>query len=154
MSDQDVIRIVIPGMPKGAGRARTRVVSPKGGKPFATVYTPAETRTEAGVIRMHAAEAMNGRAPFDGPIDLRMTSYRPIPKSWSKKQQQMARDGLLLPTSKPDYTNIARFEDALKSIVWLDDAQITDAHHWKRFGDIPRVVIEVRRRSLPVSVSS
>lgn len=140
----DVIRIVIPGSPKGWGRANSRLVTPKDKAAFTTLYTPTKTRIEAGVVRMYAEQAMNGSPPLDGAVDLRIAAYMPIPRSWSQKKQALALAGAILPTSKPDWTNIARFEDALKSIVWRDDSQVTAAHVWKHYSDKPRVIIEVR----------
>jgi crossover junction endodeoxyribonuclease RusA len=40
----DVLRFVVEGEPVPKGRARTRVVTPKGGKAFASHYTPPETK--------------------------------------------------------------------------------------------------------------
>jgi crossover junction endodeoxyribonuclease RusA len=40
----DVLRFVVDGEPVPKGRARTRVVTPKGGKAFASHYTPPETK--------------------------------------------------------------------------------------------------------------
>jgi Holliday junction resolvase RusA-like endonuclease len=151
----DVIRIEIPGPPRGYARTGSRVVTPKdGGKPFATRFTPAATRIEAGVVRMFAAEAMNGNPPMEGPIDLRIAAFCPIPKSWSQKRQRAALADEIRPTSKPDWTNIARFEDALKSIAWRDDAQVTDAAIWKRYSANPRVILEIRQCQLAQPASS
>lgn len=38
------LRFIVPGEPVPKGRARTRVVTTKAGKSFATHYTPAETK--------------------------------------------------------------------------------------------------------------
>lgn len=39
-----VLRFVVPGEPVPKGRARTRVVTTRGGKAFASHYTPGETK--------------------------------------------------------------------------------------------------------------
>lgn len=145
MTDPGVIRIVVPGDPKGAGRGKARAIKGEDGKHKAMVYTPENTRTMGGIIRMFAVDAMAGRAPLECPIDLRIGAYRAIPPSWSKKKQAAALAGAIFPTSKPDNTNILRYEDALSKIVWRDDAQITDTTIRKRYSDRPRLVIEVRQ---------
>ena len=91
-----------------------------------------------------AAQVMGGAPPLEGPVELRVTIYLPIPASWSRKRQQLALDGLLLPTTKPDWDNAAKITDAVNGILWRDDSQVTDAHIFKRYSDRPRVVIEVR----------
>ena len=138
------LRLTVPGLPKAKGRTKTRVVVPKNGSPFATVYTPAATRNEEAVIRDLAAQIMAGAPPMEGPVELRVAIYLPIPKSWSQKRQRLALDGLLLPTTKPDWDNAAKITDAINGILWRDDAQVADAHIFKRYSDRPRVVIEVR----------
>jgi Holliday junction resolvase RusA-like endonuclease len=145
MAENDVIRLEIPGPPRGTARARTRIVTPAGGKAFASVYTDSKTRSEGGAVRMFAANAMNGRPPLEGPLELRMTAFFPIPASWSGKKSVKALAGLIAPTGKPDFDNLAKMAcDGMNKIVFKDDAQIVSAHCWKLFSDRPRVVIEIR----------
>lgn len=145
MTDADVIRIVIPGDPKGSARVTPRTRKGKDGVMIKTTFTPGNTRSMMGMIRMAAVDAMDGRTPFEGPIDLRIAAFRKIPPSWPKRKQAAALAGAIYPTTKPDTTNIQRFEDSLSTIVWRDDAQITDSVIRKRYSDRPRLVIEVRR---------
>lgn len=143
--DEQVIRIVVPGTPKALARNRHRIITPKGKAPFVGNYLPAKSRNEQAVIRDFAAQAMGGRALLEGPIDLRIAAYLAIPPSWSKKKQQAARNDFLRPTGRPDIDNLTKQIDALKEIVWRDDAQVTDAAMWKRYSDEPRLVIEIRQ---------
>lgn len=143
------VLIVVPGAPKGYGRRRTRIATNKAGASYVQGYTPPATQTESAAIRLFASRAMGGRAPFAEAVELTILACFPIPASWSKKRQRMAADGELRPTGKPDWTNIARFEDALKGIVWRDDALVTDAFVFKRFSDRPRLVLQVRAVNLP-----
>ena len=148
--EPSLIRIIVPGEPKGVGRVNARAVTnKKTGKTFASVYTPTPTRTEAGFIRLLAANAMNGRPPLSGPIYLRIIAYMGMPKSMTKKAraQAMADPPALFPTKKPDFDNIAKFVDAITGIVWNDDVQVVDAHIYKRYSEIPRLVIEVRKKT-------
>lgn len=141
------IIIVVPGEPKGRKVHSRAVISKKTGKAFSMTYTPTDTRNEAAVIRDYAVQAMKGTPPLTGPVDMRMVIYKGIPKSMSKKDRAMALaiPALKLPITKPDYDNVGKFLDQLKGIVWLDDAQISDAVIRKRYSERPRLVIEVRK---------
>lgn len=150
-----VIRFVVPGTPRSKLRARHRalkkggqIVLSKKGNPVILSYTPKQTGEEEFAFRMIAAAAMEGRRPFEGEIELKLCAYRRIPESWSKKKQADARAGLIRPTAKPDFDNTAKLIDGMKGVVWGDDAQVTDAHIFKRYSDTPRVVVEVRQLDL------
>ena len=71
-----------------------------------------------------------------GPLSFTMREFRRRPKSLPKKERY--------PTKRPDLTNLTKgIEDTLTGIFWHDDAQIVEKHEWKRFGDPPRVEIEI-----------
>lgn len=142
---ETVIRIVVPGAPKAWQRAGHRIIAPKGKKAFVSSYTPAQTRSEQGALKMFAAQAMQGRPPLTGALDLRFAAYFPVPPSWSKKKRAAALSGEIRPTKTPDADNLIKQCDALNGVCFRDDAQITDAAMWKRFSDEPRLVIEIRR---------
>jgi len=150
-----VIRFVVPGTPRSKLRARHRalirggqIVLSKKGNPVILSYTPKQTGEEEFAFRMIAAAAMEGRRPFEGEIELKLCAYRRIPESWSKKKQADARADRIRPTPKPDIDNTMKLIDGMKGVVWIDDAQITDAHIFKRYSDTPRIVVEVRQLDL------
>lgn len=142
---ETVIRIVVPGVPKAWQRAGHRIVTPKGGgKQFVGSFTQANTRSEQGVLRMFAVQAMGRKPPFTGPIDLRIAVYLPIARSWSKRKQADARADRIRPTGTPDFDNFIKQIDAFKQIIWVDDSQVTDQACWLRYSDNPRIVFEIR----------
>lgn len=155
-STETVIRFVLPGTPRAKERPRHRVltrgngeiVRNKNGKPIVTTYTPKQTGEEEFAFRMIAAAAMEGRRPFEGEIELKLCAYRRIPESWSKKKQADALADRIRPTPKPDIDNTMKLIDGMKGVVWIDDAQVTDAHIFKRYSDTPRIVVEVRQLDL------
>ena len=98
--------------PRGKQRAR---VTRRG------TYTPQETVDAERQIGWEAKIAMNGRKPFEGPVRLMLEARFSYPKSWSAKRRQT-----FWRTSKPDVDNIAKLKDALKGIVWVDDAQVVE----------------------------
>ena len=141
-----VIRFVVPGVPRGAQRARSTVITPRNRPSFISTYTPTETRAEQSAIRLFAATAMAGRPPLEGPLDLRISAYFSVPASWSGRKRALALSDRLRPTGKPDHDNIDKLIcDSLKGVTWLDDSQVTDAHLWKRYAREPRITVEIRQ---------
>lgn len=136
-----VVRFEVPGVPRGKARPRATIV---GG--HARVYTPKVTASEEGAIRLFASQVMAGRPPFDGPIDLRIAAYMPVPASWSGRKRMLALDGHIMPTGKPDLDNIGKLvADGLNAVVIRDDAQVVSFAAWKRYSDAPRIAVEVRQ---------
>ncbi len=138
-----MIIIEVPGPPIGKGRLRHRVVrsraNPMG---FASGYTPAKTRDYEARIRQAAVLAMRGRSPLEGPVELTVIAYMPIPVSWSAKKKAQALDEHIRPVVKPDGDNIAKSAlDGANGIVFRDDAQVVDGHTHKFYDANPRLVI-------------
>ena len=153
MGEDDAIRFLMPGLLHGKQRARHRVARTKTGQQFVSTYTPAQTRREEGEVGLFAAAAMQGRAPLEGPIDLRVCIFLPVPASWSGVKRARAILGTILPTGKPDIDNLLKqVLDGINGRVFRDDAQVVSVAAWKRYAETPRVVVEVRpaRIALPL----
>ena len=100
-----------------------------------------------GEVKAAAAEAMDGRPLFEGPLDVWLVFYRPRPRGHYTGKGELSAGGrrALVPTTKPDVLKLARgVEDALTGIVWRDDAQIVDELLTKRYGEPARVEVRVR----------
>ena len=82
LPDQPVIRIVVPGPPRGWQRGGHKIITPKDKtkKAFVSTFTRDATRSEQGAIRMFAEQAMAGQAPFQGAVDLRYGAFFEIPR--------------------------------------------------------------------------
>ena len=130
-----MIRIIVPGAPVGKGRPRFVRASGR-------TYTPAKTANYEAVLAAVGIEAMDGRALFGGPLQIRLTAFMPIPRSWPRRNQSLALNGAIRP-GKPDLDNILKTMDALNNIVWRDDAQIAEARLSKLYDLQPRLEIEV-----------
>lgn len=79
-----------------------------------------------------------------GPVEMHITFYLPIPASTSRIKRIQMMNGVILPTKKPDFDNLAYLvTNALKQIVYSDDSQVTDCIIRKRYSDKPRTVIKV-----------
>lgn len=112
-----MITITIPGLPIAQPRPQ---ISTRGGFARAFVRKDHPIHAYRSAIQLAASQAMQGRAPFEGPVRLSVTLLFPRPKSHTKKQRAS-----LAHIQKPDLTNIAKgIEDALNGVVWLDDSQI------------------------------
>ena len=132
-------RFTVPGEPVGKGRTR---VTMRGG--HAHGYTPAKTaayeRSVAGVYK----SSYPGAKPLDGPLELKIDAYMPIPKSWSRDEKAKALAEIKLPETKPDVDNIGKVvSDALNGVAYWDDKQITSMTVRKRYGALPRVEVEI-----------
>ncbi len=126
-------------MAKGRPRITTR-----GG--YARAYTPKKTRDYEAQVEAEARKVMGRRKPLDGPLAVVVIAYMPIPASWGWTKKLAAARQIIMPTSRPDLTNIAKAaEDALNGVVWNDDSEIVSLSMAKEYSAVPRLMITVRR---------
>jgi Holliday junction resolvase RusA-like endonuclease len=139
----------VPGKPVGKGRARSAplmrggaAVIGRGGRPIVIHHTPEKTVNFENLIAYHGQQAMNGQALCAGPLHLNLLIDIDVPASWSQKKRQKALDGALLPTKKPDCSNIIKaIEDALNQVVYVDDVQIVRGAWEKRYREQAGVTV-------------
>lgn len=82
--------------------------------------------------------------PYAGAVHLDFTFFFPIPKGTSSVRKRQMLNHVLLPTVKPDTTNMQKlYEDCLKGIVIEDDNAVTDISSRKRYSENPRTLIRV-----------
>lgn len=133
------VTFTVDGNPVAKGRPRFA----KRGK-FVQTYTPQKTKDYESLVMDAASTAMGVTEPLTTPIKVFIHIRMPVPKSASKKMRQDCLDGLLRPTKKPDWDNIAKaITDACNGIVYVDDCQIVDAHVTKRYSDCAGVDVIV-----------
>lgn len=143
------VSFYVPGKPVGKGRARSAplmrngsAVIGKGGRPVVIHHTPDKTVQFENLIAYHGQQAMQGRALYEGPMKLTLLIDFDVPASWSRKKREQAFAGLLLPTKKPDCSNILKaIEDALNQVVYVDDVQIVSGVFEKRYREQAGVTI-------------
>lgn len=140
-----MIVVTLPGEPEGKGRPRFRVIAPKGGgRPFASVYTPAETKTYERALGWAGKAAMAGRSPLSAPLAVTVTAIIGVPPSWSNRKRDAALAGAIFATGRPDIDNLVKIGlDGLNGVVWLDDKQIVKLSAEKRYGENPCLEIAV-----------
>lgn len=132
------IYFVVPGQPVGKGRPRA---SSRGG--FVRMYTDAKTLSYEQLIAKQATYAMGHLEVLATPISMRIVALYNIPVSWSKRKQQLALNGELIP-GKPDLDNVAKAVlDALNGVVYQDDKQVIRLVIEKSYSFEPRVEVYV-----------
>jgi Holliday junction resolvase RusA-like endonuclease len=113
-------------------KARPKFVIAKG---FPIAYTPEKTRIAEKTIR-DTAVMFYRCVPTTKPVEVNLVFHKSVPKSWSKKKQQEALDGLILPQMKPDIDNyIKTVFDALNGVVWVDDSQVCSVNAKKKYSE-------------------
>ena len=115
-------------------KARARTIRMKSGAVGS--YTPSKTVKAESMIR--AAFMDSGLTKFapKTPLKMRVIAYRSRPKSLPKM--------VTFPVTRPDADNYAKLVlDALNKFAFEDDSQIIELVCEKRFGDPPRVEIEI-----------
>lgn len=118
-------------------------------------YTQPETAAWQETVGWECKRAMRGRELLQGPLELVLVFLLPIPAGWAAWKRAAALAGELVPTSTPDYDNLAKgVGDALNGVAWHDDAQVVDAFTRKRYAALPCAVVYVTPLSLlPAQVS-
>jgi Holliday junction resolvase RusA-like endonuclease len=140
--EPDVL-VWLPGHPRGKGAPRSRIATTRGGLQFVHHYPDPETKAYEDDIKTAGMKAMVGRLPFDCPLRGRLTAFFRIPKSMPKRDRILAREGIIRPSVKPDDDNILKCRDALRSIVFRDDALFVETLIRKFYGDQPGWKLEV-----------
>lgn len=141
----DEIEFFVSGEPQQAGSKKW---VPRKGRPGARPIIIDDNPDAAmwmNIVGSYARVAMNRRKPWTGPLEFDMRFYMPRPRTVTKEKR-------LYPTVAPDTTKLVRCaEDALKKIVWIDDAQVVSQRAVKVYADDhkPGVHIIVRRCIIP-----
>jgi Holliday junction resolvase RusA-like endonuclease len=136
--EKQSISFTVYGEPVAQGRPRAANIAG-----HIRMYDPQKSRDYKDYVRLVASEHAPSKL-IEGPLQLKVNVYRPIPKSFSKKKAAQAEAGELRPTSKPDADNYLKgIKDALKNVVWKDDSQVVEVSVSKWYSDRPRVEVQI-----------
>jgi Holliday junction resolvase RusA-like endonuclease len=135
-------------------KGSTKAFTPKGWKrPIITNDNP-KAKGWASLIAAGAAAALASAEmqPFAaGPVSLEIWFHLPRPQKFLSKRYA---DADVPHVTRPDADKLLRCaKDALSRVLWHDDAQVVDAHVYKRYcavGTMPRAVITVMEASRPI----
>ena len=134
------MKFTIPLEPTGQMRARHGVVNG-----HARTYKHANQKLAENRLLAFAVEHRPDE-PMDGPLEVRIDAYMPIPASMTKFKKAQAKMGELRPTKKPDADNIAKhLLDCFNGIFWVDDKNIVGLMVRKFYSDAPRWEVEIRQ---------
>jgi Holliday junction resolvase RusA-like endonuclease len=143
-----VLKFSVSGKPKAKGRARAHAFVKHGdGEPRAGVrlITPSDTVAVEKLIADTFRLKFPRHRPWTGPIMLQFTAVFEIPLGFNRAQRQVALDGQLYHTGKPDKDNIEKLIcDALNGLAWVDDAQLQGGGI-KRYGVAERIDVTLRQ---------
>ena len=131
------MKFTVYGKPVAKGRPR---FSNRGG--FVRSYTPEATINYENLVKLSFIEQVEDKKKLEGMVFANIIAYFPIPKSTSKKNAELMRNGYIRHTKKCDCDNLAKsILDALNGIAYDDDSQICSLHVEKYYGDTPRVEV-------------
>jgi len=148
---QRELKFSVVGVPVPQGSMRSFVVRRKRDGKNVAVTTSDNKKTKgwrqtiANVAALELNRAENKGLFFTGSVELVVSFYLPRPKALLTK----TKAAQFFPhIKKPDIDKLVRAtEDALTSVVWGDDAQVTDLIARKRYvgaNEFPRVEIRAR----------
>ena len=123
-------------VPKGSTRAFAMM---RNGKPFAvtTAANPKTKSWQSEVTVMAQAHAPE-EGPWEGPVALFVHFMMPRPKTLAKKVRHHIK--------KPDLDKLLRLiKDALKGVIYKDDAQVIDVSTSKRYSLTTGVMIRATK---------
>ena len=141
----------IPGEPEGKKR-------PRYSRKTGVMYTPSETVNYEKYIKECFYEQGGKRLPDSkvikvGDKEIECAQAYKV-EIWAflgpSKSAPMIRRGLMvnnmiLPTKKPDIDNIGKIIlDGLNGAAWRDDKAVAELVIHKVYGDVPRVVVEIK----------
>lgn len=121
MSEMYEWKFVFKGTPVPKDRPRATVING-----HAVIYTPRRTHSFEIDIAVQAREQHPDKRLLNGPISLSVKFFLPYPMSYrTKPKMELVRQGLVVPSKKPDLDNLTKtYLDALNGVLWIDDCQI------------------------------
>lgn len=135
------IAFIVYGEPTGKGRPR---FARRG--TFVSTYTPEKTANYENLVKMSFLQEYKEPVLLDGPVIVGIHAYFSVPKSTSKKKREAMLKDQISPIKKPDMDNIAKIIlDSLNGLAYLDDKQVTKLVIWKKYGDIPKVEVNINK---------
>lgn len=136
---EGAIRLTVPVVPVAQPRQRHAVI---GGR--ARNYTPADHPVNTYKAALMLAAKQQGARPKEGALCVDIDFYLPRPKRLMRRRDP---DGPIRHAVRPDKDNLEKSTlDALRGLLWRDDAQICDGRVRKWYTEkhgVPRVEITV-----------
>jgi len=104
-------------------------------------YNPNKRTTQEIIWQL---SPMAPKEPLKGAIGMDLFFYLPIPKGTSKALRKDMINGKVRPTTRPDFDNLAYLvTNAMKNLIYHDDAQVVRCLTEKYYSEMPKTVIRV-----------
>lgn len=136
MSD---IRFIVTGNPATAGSKRAFPFRKAGGGLGVRVTDDNPRSKDWRAMVVHCAREAYRGPLLNGAVRLTLTFVRPRPQGHfrtGKNAGRLKEGAPKYPTTKPDCTKMVRaVEDALKGVIWRDDAQVVEQRIEKVYGE-------------------
>ena len=130
-----IIKFTVYGEPVAKGRPR---VARWG------TYTPEKTVRYEELVKFSYLQTERVRFTNGEALVMSLDIYMSIPKSTSKKNAELMREGSIRPTKKPDLDNIIKIlGDSLNKLAFDDDNQVVSMVANKFYSEEPRVEVEI-----------
>lgn len=131
-----ILDLSVYGIPVPQGRPRARAYR-VGAATRVQVYDPATSRDWKRTVLAQVLEH-KPPTPVEGPLSMTLHFFLPRPRSLPKRVE--------FPTTRPDLDNFAKAVlDALRGVIYRDDAQIVHLSVSKHYNDVPGVSIRLWR---------
>jgi Holliday junction resolvase RusA-like endonuclease len=132
-----IVEFVVYGHPEPAGSKRHV------GKGI-IVDANKKARPWKNLVAQVAGDYMKDLPLLRDALAAEFVFYRRRPKGHYNTRGELKPSAPRYPTPKPDITKLTRgTEDALKGVVFVDDAQIVKVAHSKEYGEPERVEIHI-----------
>ena len=137
------LSFTVPLSPVAQERVRHRVVTTRQGKSFVAVYKSTKQQEREAEFKLAIARHRPKKL-LEGPLDVEIVAYFPIPKSWPKKRLVQVMSGSRMHSSKPDTDNLAKHAlDCMTGDFFKDDAEISVISVVKQYDENPRWEIRI-----------
>lgn len=137
MNEHGITIISLPGKPQT--KLRPRFSRHKG-----KVRTYDSQKEDKTTVSWQLKARMKDKKPYEGPVQLDLVFYMPIPKSTPKDRRLGMLEGEIKHTVKPDCDNLVKLPlDCMNGIVYIDDKQVYKLSAEKRYSENPRTEIEI-----------
>ena len=134
----------IPGEIQPQGRARARIITPRGGKPFVSMYDPPESEYFKKYVA--TAARAQGVKPMEGVLEFHALILMPRPQRLCRKKDPTGR---IRCGMRPDCSNLVKgIEDALNELAYQDDGQISRLvvdKFYHAIGEAPGATVTIRQ---------
>lgn len=110
-------------------------------------YTPKDMIAYSNLVKLSFQKEYPDHLPHilnDVPLKVTIDVYFTVPKSFPKRKKELALQGKIRPTVKPDWDNIAKnICDALNGITYPDDKAIVSGFVNKYYSEYDYVNVTI-----------